>query len=79
VRGLCYAPNQARVGSDRGQTGTRHGGWTWLQRGSPLRRLGLRVLYFNKPRTARMLVDVETIWWVKTVTGQEYGSTVSTL
>jgi len=57
----CYALNRARVGSDRGWTGTRHGERTWLQWGGLLRRLGLRVLYFNNLRTARTLVDVETV------------------
>jgi len=47
--------------------------------GGPLRRLGLHVLYFNNPRTARMLVDVGTVRGVKMATGQEDGSAEGTL
>ena len=74
---LCTEPGTDRVGSGLDQDLAR--GQTWLQQGSPLRRLGLHVLYFDNPRTGQMLVDVGTIQWVKQVTGQEYGSAVSTL
>jgi len=46
-----------RSGSDRDPARGR----TWLQRESPLRQLGLRILYFNNLRIARTLVDVGII------------------
>jgi len=45
-----------RVGSGSDRDPAR--GRTWLQRRGPLRRLGLRVLYFNNRRSARTSVDV---------------------
>ena len=53
---LRTEPGMGRVrsGSDRDPAW----GWTWLQRGGPLRQLSLHILYFSGLRIARMLVDI---------------------
>ena len=57
---LCAKPGMGWVGSGSDRDPAQ--GQTWLQRGGPLRQLGLCVLYFGSLRIAWMSADVGVAW-----------------
>ena len=74
VEGLVIAllraePGAGRVGSESDRDPAW--GWTWLQRGGPLRQLGFHVLYFSGLRIAWMSADVGVARWSEPVVERE--------